>query len=118
MSSIKVNCNNLEISNDSKICIIAGPCQLESEQHAMDMAGKIKDITKNLVLDLFTKHPLTKLIEPVSKVKEENKGCGDKGLDLNSGWNWTPINQGWLFNSIISGNLLSGDNPEKIIRGL
>ena len=46
MSSIKVNCNNLEISNDSKICIIAGPCQLESEQHAMDMAGKIKEITK------------------------------------------------------------------------
>ena len=46
MSSIKVNCNKIEISNDSKICIIAGPCQLETEQHAMDMAGKIQDITK------------------------------------------------------------------------
>ena len=46
MSNIKVNCNKIEISNDSKICIIAGPCQLETEQHAMDMAGKIKDITK------------------------------------------------------------------------
>ena len=46
MSSVKVNCNKIEISNDSKLCIIAGPCQLETEQHAMDMAGKIHDITK------------------------------------------------------------------------
>ena len=45
MSSIKVNCNKIEISNDSKLCIIAGPCQLETEQHAIDMAGKIQDIT-------------------------------------------------------------------------
>ena len=46
MSSIKVNCGNIEISNENKICIIAGPCQLETEQHAMDMAGKIQEITK------------------------------------------------------------------------
>ena len=46
MSTIKVNCQNIEISNNNKICIIAGPCQLETEQHAMDMAGKIQDITK------------------------------------------------------------------------
>ena len=48
MSSIKVNCEKIEISNNNKICIIAGPCQLESEQHAMDMAGKIQEITKKL----------------------------------------------------------------------
>ena len=46
MSNITVNCNKIEISNDNKICIIAGPCQLETEQHAMDMAGKIQEITK------------------------------------------------------------------------
>ena len=44
MNSVKVNCGNIEISNDNKICIIAGPCQLETEQHAMDMAGKIQEI--------------------------------------------------------------------------
>ena len=33
-----VNCNGIEISNKSKICLIAGPCQLETEQHALDMA--------------------------------------------------------------------------------
>ena len=45
MTNKKVNCGNIEISNNKKICIIAGPCQLETEQHAMDMAGKIKEIT-------------------------------------------------------------------------
>ena len=46
MKNITVNCENIEISNNNKICLIAGPCQLETEQHAMDMAGKIKEITK------------------------------------------------------------------------
>ena len=46
MKNITVNCGNLEISNNKSFCVIAGPCQLETEQHAMDMAGKIKEITK------------------------------------------------------------------------
>ena len=45
MNSINVNCGKIEISNDKKICIIAGPCQLETEQHAIDIAGKIQEIT-------------------------------------------------------------------------
>ncbi len=40
-----VNCNGIKISNKNKICLISGPCQLETEQHALDMAGKIKEIT-------------------------------------------------------------------------
>ncbi len=40
-----VKCNNFEISNNKKIFLISGPCQLETEQHAMDMAGKIKEIS-------------------------------------------------------------------------
>ena len=43
-----INCNGLEIANNKKITLIAGPCQLESEQHAMDMSGKIKEITSKL----------------------------------------------------------------------
>ena len=42
-----VNCNGIEISNKNKICLISGPCQLETEQHALDIAGKIKEITTN-----------------------------------------------------------------------
>ena len=55
MSSKKVNCGNIEISNDNKICIIAGPCQLETEQHAIDMAGKIQEITKKFDLGFIYK---------------------------------------------------------------
>ena len=55
MSSIKVNCGNIEISNDNKICIIAGPCQLETEQHAMDMAGKIKEIASKFEIGFIYK---------------------------------------------------------------
>ena len=46
MNNKKINCGKIEISNKNKICVIAGPCQLESEQHAMDMAGKIQEITE------------------------------------------------------------------------
>ena len=55
MNSIKVNCGKIEISNKNKICIIAGPCQLETEQHAMDMAGKIQEITKKFNLGFVYK---------------------------------------------------------------
>ncbi|MDC2996141.1 3-deoxy-8-phosphooctulonate synthase [Candidatus Pelagibacter sp.] len=39
-----INCNGIKISNKDTFTLIAGPCQLESEQHSMDMAGKIKEI--------------------------------------------------------------------------
>ena len=55
MSCIKVNCGKIEISNNSRICIIAGPCQLESEQHALDMAGKIQEITNKFKLGFIYK---------------------------------------------------------------
>ena len=55
MKNIKVNCGNIEIANNNKICIIAGPCQLETEQHAMDMAGKIKEITSKFNMGFIYK---------------------------------------------------------------
>ena len=55
MSDIKVNCGKIEISNKSKICIISGPCQIESEQHAMDMAGKINEISSKFNLGFIYK---------------------------------------------------------------
>ena len=50
-----VNCNGIEIANNKKITLIAGPCQLESEQHAMDMSGKIKEITTKLNIGFIYK---------------------------------------------------------------
>ena len=50
-----VNCNGIEIANNKKITLIAGPCQLESEQHAMDMSSKIKEITSKLGIGFIYK---------------------------------------------------------------
>ncbi len=46
MKNLTINCNDIQISNDKQMCLIAGPCQLETEQHALDMAGKIGEIAK------------------------------------------------------------------------
>ena len=55
MKNKEVNCNGIKISNINKITLIAGPCQLESEQHAMDMAGKIKEITNKFKIGFIYK---------------------------------------------------------------
>ncbi len=55
MESKLVNCSGIKISNKNKICLIAGPCQLETEQHAMDMAGKIKEISSKYKIGLIYK---------------------------------------------------------------
>ena len=55
MKSLTVKCGSVEISNSNSFCLIAGPCQLETEQHAMDMAGKIKEITTSLGIGFIYK---------------------------------------------------------------
>ena len=55
MESKIVKCNGVEISNNNKIFLISGPCQLESEQHALDIAGKIKEITEKLQIGFIYK---------------------------------------------------------------
>ena len=42
-----VRLGNVEVGNALKLAIIAGPCQLESRTHAFDMAGALKEATKN-----------------------------------------------------------------------
>ena len=55
MKDLTVKCGNVEISNSNSFCLIAGPCQLETEQHAIDMAGKIKEITTKLGIGFIYK---------------------------------------------------------------
>ena len=50
-----VKCNSINISNSNPFTLIAGPCQLESEEHAFDVAKKLKEITQNLKIDLIYK---------------------------------------------------------------
>ena len=75
MKAITVNCENIEISNNKNICLIAGPCQLESEQHAMDMAGKIKEITTKINMGFIYKTSFDKAN------RTSLKGIRGAGLD-------------------------------------
>ena len=45
-----VKCRNLNISNNDTFTLIAGPCQLEGEKHALDVASELKKITENWFL--------------------------------------------------------------------
>ncbi len=43
-----IKIGNFEIGNNLPMAIIAGPCQIESRQHAVDIAGAMVEITKEL----------------------------------------------------------------------
>ncbi|MFL2853503.1 MAG: 3-deoxy-8-phosphooctulonate synthase [Candidatus Pelagibacter sp.] len=80
MKNITVNCDGIKISNEEKICLIAGPCQLETEQHALDMAGKISEITKKYNLGLIYKTSFDKANRTSLKSK---RGAGlEKSLPI------------------------------------
>ena len=47
-------------SNSAPLSIIAGPCQMESREHAFDMAGKIKEIAEKLGIGVVYKSSFDK----------------------------------------------------------
>ena len=55
MESKMVKCGKLNISNTKPFTLIAGPCQLESEKHALDVATELKKITEKLSVGLIYK---------------------------------------------------------------
>ncbi len=75
-----VNCNGLQISNRNKICLIAGPCQLETEQHALDMAGQIKEMSSKYDIGFIYKTSFDKANRTSLKSK---RGAGlEKSLPI------------------------------------
>jgi 2-dehydro-3-deoxyphosphooctonate aldolase (KDO 8-P synthase) len=56
----KITINNIEVSNDSQLVLIAGPCQIESLNHAIDIAGKIDEISKKLQIGFIYKSSFDK----------------------------------------------------------
>ena len=50
-----IKCGKLNISNNDQFTLIAGPCQLENEKHAMSIAGSLKEITQKLGIGLIYK---------------------------------------------------------------
>ena len=75
MKNLKVKCNNFEIGNDKPFTLIAGPCQLESETHAMKISNELKDITNELGINLIYKTSFDKANRTSLK--------GKRGLGLN-----------------------------------
>ena len=50
-----VKCSNFEIANNKPFSLIAGPCQLESEEHAIKISTELKKITKDLGINFIYK---------------------------------------------------------------
>ena len=55
MSNHKVKCSNFEIANDKPFTLIAGPCQLENEEHSLKISTELKKITSELGINLIYK---------------------------------------------------------------
>ena len=54
------NIHNITIGNDHPFVLIAGPCQIESQQHALDTAEQIKQITSELGIKFVYKSSFDK----------------------------------------------------------
>jgi len=55
MENKTVKCGKLSISNANPFTLIAGPCQLENEKHAVEVASKLKAMTQELNIGLIYK---------------------------------------------------------------
>ena len=80
MTNHKVKCANFEIANDKPFTLIAGPCQLESETHALKISSELKKITDELGINLIYKTSFDKANRTSLKGK---RGIGlDKSLPI------------------------------------
>jgi 2-dehydro-3-deoxyphosphooctonate aldolase (KDO 8-P synthase) len=80
MTNYKVKCANFEIANNQPFTLIAGPCQLESEQHALDVSRELKKITSELKINLIYKTSFDKANRTSLKGK---RGMGlEKSLSI------------------------------------
>lgn len=55
-----VTVGNVTFSNNAPLALIAGPCQMESRDHAFDMAGRIKEIAEKFGIGVVYKSSFDK----------------------------------------------------------
>ena len=80
MTVHKVKCSNFEIANNKPFTLIAGPCQLESEKHAMMISTELKKITNEIGINFIYKSSFDKANRTSLKGK---RGLGlDKSLPI------------------------------------
>jgi 2-dehydro-3-deoxyphosphooctonate aldolase (KDO 8-P synthase) len=69
-----VNVGTVRFGNDLPLVLIAGPCQMESRDHAFDMAGALKDMAAHLGIGLIYKSSYDKA--------NRTSGKGARGLGM------------------------------------
>ncbi len=74
MKTVKIK--NLNISNNNPFTLIAGPCQMESRDHAFDMCGALVEITKKLDIPFIYKSSFDKA--------NRTSLNGERGMGLDS----------------------------------
>ena len=80
MKNHSVKCSNFEIANNKPFTLIAGPCQLESEEHAIQISTELKKITSELGIKLIYKTSFDKANRTSLKGR---RGIGlDKSLPI------------------------------------
>ena len=55
-----VTVGKIDIANDKPFALIAGPCQIESKAHALEMASALKEIGANLGIGVIYKSSFDK----------------------------------------------------------
>ena len=77
---MKINVGNFSIGSGEPLCVIAGPCQIESAEHAMMMAGNLKSICSELGVNFVYKSSFDKANRTSISTK---RGVGiDDGLQI------------------------------------
>ena len=80
MDQNTIKINNFDVSNKLPFFLIAGPCAIESKDHAIDHAGKINEICKRNNVNLVYKSSFDKANRSSSL---SSRGVGiDKGLKI------------------------------------
>jgi 2-dehydro-3-deoxyphosphooctonate aldolase (KDO 8-P synthase) len=80
MKTQKIILNKTQISNNDPFVLIAGPCQIESQSHAEQVAGSIKEICDNLDIKFIYKSSFDKANRTSVSSK---RGVGiDEGLKV------------------------------------
>jgi 2-dehydro-3-deoxyphosphooctonate aldolase (KDO 8-P synthase) len=75
-----VTINNLTLGNDLPFTLIAGPCQIESEAHTMEVAAALAEISNTLNIGIIYKSSYDKANRTSATAQ---RGIGmDKGLEI------------------------------------
>lgn len=80
MKAEKILLNKFEISNGSPLALIAGPCQIESQDHAEHIAGTVKEICDELGIGFIYKSSFDKANR--TSISSKRGVNIDKGLNI------------------------------------